>query len=143
MGELGQHEHGWNRFQPPAQGASQELGQERWGQQGENQCNDPDRAGVLGSPGWQGSVNGYEPNTASQRDCSWLYSGPEGPENRGKRDIGKILGQLRELQQSHLAYVQSHEERLRARLKAAEEYQAQIIQQMGKLESDILKLLDT
>jgi hypothetical protein len=32
---------------------------------------------------------------------------------------------------------------LRARLKAAEEYQAQIIQQMGKLESDILKLLDT
>jgi hypothetical protein len=48
---------------------------------------------------------------------------------------------LRQLQQSHLAYVEAHEERLRARLKAAQEYQNQVINEMKLLEEEILSIL--
>ncbi|WP_445251101.1 hypothetical protein [Microcoleus sp. D3_18a_C4] len=45
------------------------------------------------------------------------------------------------MQQSHLAYVEGHEERLRARLKAAQEHHNQVLDQMKALELEILDLL--
>ncbi|WP_445301923.1 hypothetical protein [Microcoleus sp. N9_A1] len=51
------------------------------------------------------------------------------------------MSQLRVLQQSHLAYVEAHEERLKNRLKAAEEHHNNITDQMNQLEQEILALL--
>ncbi|WP_445301381.1 hypothetical protein [Microcoleus sp. Pol11C2] len=45
------------------------------------------------------------------------------------------------MQRSHLAYVESHEERLRARLKAAQDHHGQVLDQMRNLELEILSLL--
>jgi len=52
-----------------------------------------------------------------------------------------MLSQLRELQRSHLAYVESHEERLRVRLEAAQQHHQQVMTQMKQLEVEILCLL--
>jgi hypothetical protein len=52
-----------------------------------------------------------------------------------------MLSQLRELQRSHLAYVESHEERLRVRLEAAQQHHQQVMTQMQQLEEEILCLL--
>ncbi|MCC3423448.1 MAG: hypothetical protein JGK12_05820 [Microcoleus sp. PH2017_01_SCD_O_A] len=52
-----------------------------------------------------------------------------------------MLSQLRELQRSHLAYVESHEERLQLRLKAAQEHHQNVTDQMRQLEQEILCLL--
>ncbi|MCY7382521.1 MAG: hypothetical protein LH628_08075 [Microcoleus sp. CAN_BIN18] len=48
---------------------------------------------------------------------------------------------MRELQRSHLAYVEAHEERLQSRLKAAQEHHSQVLDQMKLLEQEILCLL--
>jgi len=48
---------------------------------------------------------------------------------------------VRELQCSHLAYVEAHEERLHARLKAAKEHHNQVLDQMKLLEEEIISLL--
>ncbi|WP_445304764.1 MULTISPECIES: hypothetical protein [unclassified Microcoleus] len=52
-----------------------------------------------------------------------------------------MLSQLRELQQSHLAYVESHEERLRVRLEAAQQHHQDVMEKMKKIEQEILCLL--
>lgn len=76
-----------------------------------------------------------------QADCKRVHTSERSNHNRRQTNFGKILSQLRELQQSHLAYVESHEERLRARLKAAEEHHDQVLNQMKLLEQEILSLL--
>ena len=50
-----------------------------------------------------------------------------------QRIFGKILSQLKELQRSHQAYLESHEEMLKVRLQAAQEHHNQVQKQMGSI----------
>jgi hypothetical protein len=99
-------------------------------------------SGGLGSAGGQGESNGNGiENRTAETDSKGVYRNQEGSHNAGKANFGKILSQLRQLQRSHLAYVESHEERLRARLKAAQDHHNQVLDQMKLLEQEILSLL--
>lgn len=110
--------------------------------QKEDQCHGSDGGGGLGSAGGQGKGDGDEiENGTAQGDCAGIHRDKKSSVNRGKANFGKILSQLRELQRSHLAYVESHEERLQARLIAAQKHHNQVIDQMNELEKEILYLL--
>jgi len=110
--------------------------------QKENQCHSSSGRRGLGSIGRQSESDGNEiKDRITKGNCSGLYRDEKIPINRGKANFGKILSQLRELQQSHLAYVESHEERLQARLNAAREHHTEIMNQMKLLEQEILCLL--
>ena len=68
---------------------------------------DPNIHRELGS---QGISNGSEPLRINRDDCS---SGtPSNSVGYRERAIGKILGQLRELQKSHLACSQAHQKEI-------------------------------
>jgi hypothetical protein len=58
----------------------------------------------------------------------------------GQRSFGKIFSQLKELQRSHLTYLESHEEMLKVRLQAAQEHHNQVLEQMKLLEQEIIFL---
>lgn len=58
----------------------------------------------------------------------------------GEAVIGKILSQLRELREAHLAYVNAHSDRLRARLAEDEEHRSKIITDMDELEQQLLQI---
>lgn len=58
----------------------------------------------------------------------------------GKTVIGKILSQLRELREAHLAYVNAHSDRLRARLAEDDEHRSKIITDMDALEQQLLQI---
>ncbi|MEG4459275.1 hypothetical protein QUA58_31410 [Microcoleus sp. N9_A1] len=104
--------------------------------------NSPPRRGGLGGIEEQSKSTGDEVSDGiPEGDSTWLHRGPEDSIDGGKANIGKILSQLRVLQQSHLAYVEAHEERLKNRLKAAEEHHNNITDQMNQLEQEILALL--
>jgi hypothetical protein len=110
--------------------------------QEENQCHSSTGGRGLGSVGGQSQSDGNEvKDGVAQGDCTGIYRDEKSPVNRGKANFGKILSQLRELQRSHLAYVESHEERLQARLNAAKEHHTEILNQMKLLEQEILCLL--
>lgn len=111
------------------------------GQKG-NQCNCSLNGGGLASAGRQseGDGNGFE-NGDVPADRARLHRNSESIIDRGTSNFGKILSQLRELQRSHLAYVEAHEERLKARLKAANEHHDKVLNQMKLLEQEILELL--
>lgn len=98
--------------------------------------------GGLGSAGRQSESDGdgFEDRVDSS-NRSGIYRNQESPNNGGKASFGKMLSQLRELQRSHLAYVESHEERLRLRLEAAQEHHQYVLSQMQQLEQEILCLL--
>jgi len=51
------------------------------------------------------------------------------------------LGQLKELQRSHQAYLESHEEMLKVRLQAPQEHHNQVLEQMKLLEQEIIFLI--
>lgn len=57
---------------------------------------------------------------------------------QGAEPIGKILSQLRELREAHLAYVNAHSDRLKARLAEDDEHRSQIVEGMDSLEQEIL-----
>ena len=98
--------------------------------------------GGLGSTGGQSESNGDEiEDRIVQGNCAGLHRDPQSSIDRGKGSFGKILSQLRELQNSHLAYVESHEERLQVRLKAAQDHHRSVMEQMKQLEQEILCLL--
>lgn len=108
----------------------------------EDQCHGSDGGGGLGSAGGQSEGDGDEiANGATQGDRAGIHRDQKSSINRGKASFGKILSQLRELQRSHLAYVEAHEERLQSRLKAAQEHHNQVLDQMKLLEQEILCLL--
>ncbi|MEG4323647.1 MULTISPECIES: hypothetical protein [unclassified Microcoleus] len=110
--------------------------------QKENQRHSSPRRGGLGGAGRQSESDGNEiTNRSSEGDCTGIYRDSKGSVNRGEASFGKILSQVRELQHSHLAYVEAHEERLQARLKAAKEHHDQVLDQMKLLEQEILFLL--
>ena len=102
----------------------------------------PSRRGGLGSAEEQSQSAGDEvQDGVLEGDCTWVHRGPENSIDGGKANLGKILSQLRILQRSHLAYVEAHEERLKNRLRAAEEHHNNITEQMNQLEQEILCLL--
>jgi hypothetical protein len=104
--------------------------------------NSPPRRGGLGSVEEQSESAGDEVQDGiPESDCTGIYRSPENSIDGGKANLGKILSQLRILQRSHLAYVEAHEERLKNRLKAAEEHHNNITEQMNQLEQEILCLL--
>ena len=108
----------------------------------DDKCNSPTRRGRLGGTEEQGESAGNEVSDGvSQGDSTWIYRSPEDFIDGGKANLGKILSQLRVLQRSHLAYVEAHEERLKSRLKAAEEHHNNIADQMNHLEQEILALI--
>ncbi len=94
------------------------------------------RAGGQGESDGDGIENGIDPG-----DIPGLHRDSKSPITTGKAGFGKMLSQLRELQRSHLAYVESHEERLQMRLKAAQEHHQSVTEQMKILEQEILNLL--
>lgn len=108
----------------------------------DDQCNGSLRPGGLGSAGRESESdgNGVEDRT-DPGNCPGLHRNSESSNNRGKASFGKMLSQLRELQRSHLAYVESHEERLRLRLEAAQQHHQHVMTQMELLEQEILCLL--
>jgi hypothetical protein len=100
------------------------------------------RARGLGSAGRESESdgNGIE-DRVDPGDCSGIYRNQKSLNNGGKASFGKMLSQLRELQRSHLTYVESHEERLRVRLEAAQQHHQNVMEQMKQLEQEILCLL--
>lgn len=104
--------------------------------------NSSPRRGRLGGAQEQSSCAGNEVSDgAIEGDSAWLHRSPEDFIDRGETNLGKVLSQLRELQHSHLVYVQSHEERLRLRLEAAQQHHQDILKKMKELEQEILCLL--
>ncbi len=98
--------------------------------------------GRLGGTEEQSESIGHEvSDRIPEGDSTWLHRSAEDSIDGGKANLGKILSQLRVLQRSHLAYVEAHEERLKNRLKAAEEHHNNITGQMSQLEQEILALL--
>lgn len=96
----------------------------------------------LGSAGGQSEGDGDDiPDGIAPADSEGVHRNPESFNYQGTPNFGKILSQLRQLQQSHLAYVEGHEERLRARLKAAQDHHDQVLNQMKTLEQEIINLL--
>jgi len=106
------------------------------------QCNGSLRPGGLGSTARESESDGDGvEDRADPGNCPGIHRNSESPDNRGKTSFGKMLSQLRELQRSHLAYVESHEERLRLRLEAAQQHHQHVMIQMQQLEEEILCLL--
>jgi len=100
------------------------------------------RRGGLGGDQEQSKSAGNEvKDGVPKSNCTGIYRSSKNFVNGGEASLGKILSQLRELQRSHLAYVESHEERLQNRLKAAKEHHTTVINQMNELEQEILCLL--
>jgi hypothetical protein len=100
------------------------------------------RRGRLGGNQKQSKSAGNEiKDGVPESHCTGIYRGSENFVNGGEASLGKILSQLRELQRSHLAYVEAHEERLQNRLKAAKEHHTTVMNQMNELEQEILCLL--
>jgi hypothetical protein len=100
------------------------------------------RPGGLGSTGRQGESDGDGiENRVDSGDLPGLHRDSKSPITTGKAGFGKMLSQLRELQHSHLAYIESHEERLQLRLKAAQEHHQSVTEKMKQLEQEILNLL--
>lgn len=75
----------------------------------------------------------------SQRSDREDFSRNEGRE--ATADFGKILSQLEEIREAHLAYLNAHTDRLRARLAEDDEHRQKLINDMDKLrEAIILKM---
>ena len=73
------------------------------------------------------------PDATSQGNSTRLYRNKKSSVYSGQRSFGKILSQLKELQRSHQAYLESHEEMLKVRLQAALEHHNQVQKQMGSI----------
>jgi hypothetical protein len=106
-----------------------------------NQRNNQAREGVVGRLRPQGKVNGDESHSTYLPDGARSDGDRESPLDRTEGNIGKIVGQLRELQRSHLAYVEAHEERLQQRLEQARKHHQQVLSKMQDMESAIEELL--
>lgn len=110
----------------------------------EDKCNDQDRARALGSTGIESTFAGDEQNRTDNS------SSPRRGDQRedinhpdSKENFGKILSQLREIEQSHLAYVGAHKKRLETRLNDAEEHERKFTSQVEAVEQQILSLMES
>ncbi|MEG4310411.1 hypothetical protein Q5687_14070 [Microcoleus sp. AT10_D2] len=96
----------------------------------------------LGSTGRESeSIGDVFPDATSQGNSTRFYRNKASSVYSGQRSIGKILSQLKELQRSHLAYLESHEQILKVRLQAAQEHHNQVLEQMKLLEQEIIVLM--
>ncbi|MCT7948282.1 hypothetical protein NG798_00550 [Ancylothrix sp. C2] len=103
--------------------------------------NDSDRQGSMGCFRPQGAVDGVESHSVNNSDGARTDGSRANLDQRTEGNIGKIVGQLRELQRSHLAYVEAHEERLRQRLEQAKKHHQQILGKMQEMEAAIEELI--
>jgi hypothetical protein len=109
-----------------------------------NKRDDQDKVGAMGRFGSKSSTDGDEPNGIN------FTSGSRGNHQRqdlnpinSKADIGKILSQLRDIEQSHLAYVGAHKKRLETRLNDAEEHERKFKSQVEAVEQQIRDLMES
>lgn len=79
-------------------------------------------------------------DATSQGNSTRLYRNTKSSVYSGERSFGKILNLLKELQGSHLAYLESHEEILKVRLQAAQEHHNQVQELMNLLQQEIIFL---
>lgn len=105
------------------------------------QRNDPTRARSVGSFRAEGEIFGNEQNTANNSYSSGTDRRGEGSLKQPETNIGKIISQLRDLQTSHLAYVEAHEQRLAQRLEQARRHHQQVLAKMQDMESAIQELI--
>jgi len=80
------------------------------------------------------------PDATSKGNSTRLYRNKKSSVYSGQRRFGKILSLLKELQRSHLAYLESHKKILKVRLQAAQEHHNQVLEQMKILEQEIIFL---
>jgi vacuolar-type H+-ATPase subunit I/STV1 len=106
--------------------------------------NDQNRSAAMESAGSESTLAGDEQDRAN------YSSGTRGNHQREdfdqpdpERNIGKILSQLREIEQSHLAYVGAHKKRLETRLNDAEEHERKFISQVEAVEQQIRDLMES
>lgn len=59
-----------------------------------------------------------------------------------RANLGGILSRVKELQDEHLAYVKSHEDRLETRLSENRRHQNRILEKMKQLEAEIESLIE-
>lgn len=105
------------------------------------QCNPEDVSSRLGFTSKQSSITGDESNEVLNSDRSWRNSPREQSSNSGQGNTGKVLGQLRDLQQAHLDFVDRHQHLLETQLVQNKEYRDKIAKDMKCLEEQILVLL--
>lgn len=110
----------------------------------ENQRNNQDRSTALGSTGSESSFTGNEQDRVNYASGSrGNYQRENLDQINSERNFGKILSQLREIEQSHLAYVGAHKKRLETRLNDAEEHERKFISQVEAVEQQILNLMES
>lgn len=112
---------------------------EREGRQ--NQCNCEDDDSGLAIPPISGGEVRNDQNQVIDSDCKGRGTGRSNRYATRSASAGKILSQLRKLQADHLAYVESHGNRLQQRLNEYQEHRAEILVEMKQLEEDLLTLL--
>lgn len=76
--------------------------------------------------------DGSEPKRSDREDFSSNEVGDR------ETTLGKILSQLRELREAHLAYINAHSDRLRMRLEEDERHRSAIIAGMDELEQQLI-----
>jgi len=107
-------------------------------------CQRNDQIGTprLGSFGGNSSELGHEESNSTFCGHSpWSNSIAENLAQRRQDIIGKILCQLKELQEIHLAYVRAHRQRLELRLEENKDHEAKIVDRVTQLEAIISGLL--
>lgn len=98
----------------------------------------------LGCFGGYGQSSRDDQDTASHPNCQRRSDqGKDFDKPNPERNFGKILSQLREIEQSHLAYVGSHKKRLETRLNDAEEHERKFVSQVEAVEKQILDLMES
>lgn len=118
--------------------AKSSNGKAKRGKGANNQCNSEDAGEGLASVTHQGSGGGNDADTTSNADSTWRNSnGQDSAEGYREGNLGGIVSQLRELRDQHLAFVDAHTERLKARLADDEQHRKEIIEKMNQLECQI------
>ncbi len=107
----------------------------------DHQCDIENVSPRLGVTSGESSVLGDESNKIFNSDSSWRNSSPEQDFGSRQRNSGKMLCQLRELNQSHLAFVDKYQQLLETQLAQNLEYRGRILDDMNRLEEQILQLL--
>ncbi len=105
------------------------------------QCNPEDVSSRLGFTSAQSSITGDDSNEVFNSDSSWRNTPRQKNSSGGQGDTGKVLGQLRDLHQAHLNFVDKHQHFLETQLVQNIEYRDKIAKDMNHLEEQILDLL--
>jgi hypothetical protein len=77
---------------------------------------------------------------ATEENNSWGHSIRECA-NLGENDFGKIIERLDKLQEEHLAYLHSHQSRLKTRLTESEVQELKFLDKANQIRADIYDLV--